>query len=214
MLAVMGVVAVIFAAMLVILKITGTDGGNGIAATPTPSPINGAFLAPQPTPAVWKTVTSQDAASVGRADCPQGWAAYTDQKVRFSICYPAGSGVTASDFAVNVDSPDHSVSVEASWNARPHTTYYPPSPENCPYDTNIVEGPATSTFTQIMLFSGTVPACVVLGRLGGDIHADVPLAKDGSAGEGYIQWFVGFTSTTGVPPIGQSIIQTLSVNFR
>jgi hypothetical protein len=221
------VIVGIFGVLLVILKITGTGGGNGIVATPTASPINSGFLTPMPTPAVWKTVTPQDAASVGRTDCPPSWVAYTDPQGRFSICFPPGSAVTASDFAVNIHSPASPgqkldlISLAVGWDTSPGTIYYPPNPENC--DKYPVEGHISSSFVELTLSGSQVPACLSRGVLEGipavpvaSLQGAVPLAKGNSDREGFITFALNFTSSdlANLPALGNEIIQTLSVNFR
>ncbi len=225
--AVSAVVLAIFGAMLVILKITGTDGGHRIVATPTASPINSRFLTPQPTLAVWKTVMPQDAAAAGRTDCPQGWAVYEDPQRRFSICYPAEFSATASDFAVNIHSPASPgqkldlISLAVGWDTSPGTIYYPPNPENC--DRYPVEGHISSSFVELTLSGSQVPACLSRGVLEGipavpvaSLQGAVPLAKGNSDREGFITFALNFTSSdlANLPALGNEIILTLSVNFR
>jgi len=211
------------------ITVSGGDCSAVTVSTPLPTPLPSStpYVEPTETPVVWKTVTPHDAASVGRTDCPQGWAAYADPRGRFSLCYPADFGVTASDYAVNAHSPSSEgqklglVSLAVGWSSSPGTVYYPPSPENC--DKYQVEGYVSSSFLDLTLSGIQVPACLSRGVLEGtpavpvaNLQGAIPLAKDNSDREGFITFALGFTSSdiATLPEIGKAVLDTLVISFR
>ncbi len=179
-------------------------------------------VAAQPTP--WKTVTATRAQATGRADCPADWVAYADPRQRFSICYPANYSATASDDAVNIDNPrapgqqTDLIGVAVGWEPTPGTAFYPPSAENCPL--YLVMGQTSSEVVELTIDGRTAPACLNRGQLDetppvpiAALQGALPLAADGSAGEGYVRFAVNVTGdVASVPEAARAIIETLSID--
>jgi hypothetical protein len=183
LLAVSGVVLVIFGAMLVILKITGTDGGNGIVATPTAFPaLGGGFLTPQP--------SSTPATQGGRPNCQLDWYVYRDPDGHFSFCYPPVWSVVASapgadlSAAVALLAPDSIDLLTMYW--RPSSYFSSPDADRCAI------APAWENRRQTtldVLGRKSIPACT-----GDETVSSAPpllatLAEIPSADGGYVTLF-------------------------
>ena len=163
------------------------------------------------------------AVGLGASPCPAGWVGYVDPGGRFSICYPSEFSATASDDAVNLDSPRFPgqqaelLGLAVGWDATPGTAYYPPSAENCPQ--YLVMGQTASAFLELTLDGRAVPACFNQGRLDGtpavalgSVQGAIPVAADGSDSDGYIRFAANFTGQVEpIPPLAGAIIATLHV---
>jgi hypothetical protein len=203
------------------ITVSGGDCSAVAVSTPVPTPLPSStpYNLPTATPANWHTVTAPSAPDAGRADCPAAWLAYTDPQRRFSLCYPSDFSVTASDFAVNVNSPtasgqtDNLVSVIVSRGATSGYGLGPPSPQTCRDYTGVVGDATSSTFRELSLSGRSAPACFSVGVMNSSLHGAFPLAGDGSDSAGFIHFSVDFTGPdlNDVPNLGQSILQTLSI---
>jgi hypothetical protein len=200
---------------------TSTDGGP----TDTPEALPTDTVLSPPT---WETVEPTPAAAAGRTDCPEGWLAYVDPQDRFSICYPGDFVVLAGADGVNVESPraadqdENLYGVAVGWNDTPQSVYYPPNSDNCP---QWAVGDGAGEFLELSASGQTVPACLTQNVLEGtsvpvgNAQGAIPLAADGSADEGYIQFAIGFTGVTGgdasqIPVPALEIFETLQITLR
>jgi hypothetical protein len=202
------------------ITVSGGDCSDVAVSTPLPTPLPSStpYVEPTATPVVWKTVTPEDPSAIGRTDCPQDWAAYSDPQDRFSICYPADFQAAARESALNLDRrvASEQVLVIVSWRASSRYGAGLPSPETCEVYTDIVEGPASSVFVDMAIGGRTAAACFTQGSLQSSLHGTLPLALDASDREGYIEFRVAFAgpNLSQVPDVGKGIIDTLQVRFR
>lgn len=210
-------------AILALATACSSDDDGAAKATPTPAVAASAtplVMAATTTPAPWRTVVPQDAASAGRNDCPTDWAAYRDPQDRFSICYPADFGASASDVGLSASDPKSaegdlpSLFVGVSWNASSGYGLGPPSAETCARYTDIVEGPPVSSeFVELSFGDRTGIACFTVGRIQSSLHGVVLMASDGTGEDGYVQFRIAFTAEdlAKVPDEAEAILETLRV---
>jgi hypothetical protein len=79
----------------------------------------------------------------------------------------------------------------------------------------------SSEAVELTISGRTTPACLNRGALDttpatsiGSLRGALPLADDGSKGEGYVRFEVSFTGADQTPGVAQGIIETLSIDFR
>jgi hypothetical protein len=191
---------------VIALGATGSSGGGPappaqvVEATPTSVPET--------------TVLPRTTQVVPRTDCAPNERAYDDPDGRFSLCYPDSARASAHQPRTGAprtvltlrEPPDTAVTQDAwimrvTWDEKTGLGLGMPSAETCPRYTGTVAKPTSTQFVQVMIDGRTFTGCLTKGNLspghpqleGQELMLLAPVAKDGSASEGYILIFINST---------------------
>jgi hypothetical protein len=191
------------------IALGASDGGGG----PEP-PAQVAAQTPPSVPEARPTPESSQSV-VPRTDCAPDEDAYDDPDGRFSVCYPSAAVRAASHgprggpkrTVLTLREPaDESVlsntwTMRITWDDKTGLGLGPPSAETCPKYTGTGAKPVSSEFVKSVINGREFIGCLTKGNLspgipqldGQELMLLSPVARDGSATEGYILIFINST---------------------